>query len=46
MAMMMKVFKTEAQAKAYVTEQGGKMVVHYEWDAMRQTIIKTYIVKF
>lgn len=46
MAMMMKVFKTEAQAKAYVSEQGGKIVVHYEWDDMRQTIVKTYIVKF
>lgn len=44
--MMIKVFKTEAQAMTYVNQQGGKMVVHYEWDAMRGVIVKTYIVKF
>lgn len=44
--MMMKVFKTETQAMTYIAQQGGKMFVHYEWDAMRGVIVKTYIVKF
>lgn len=42
----LKVFKSKAQAEKYVAEQGGKVQIIYQWDDMRQTIVKTYIVKF
>lgn len=44
--MFMKVFTTEAKAVTYAREQGGKVVVRYEWDDMRHALVKTYIVKF
>lgn len=46
MGMMMKVFESKKQAEKYIAEQGGKVQVIYQWDDMRQTIVKTYIVKF
>lgn len=46
MAMMMKAFATQAQAEKFAQEKLAKVVVHYEWDAMLQKIVKTYIVKF
>ena len=42
----LKVFKSKAQAEKYVAEQGGKVQIIYQWDDMRQIIVKTYIVKF
>ena len=44
--MMMKFFVIEAQAERFAQEVHAKVTIQYDWDDMRQAIVKIYVVKF
>ncbi len=41
-----KVFSVEKNAQKFAKENGGKVIVRYDWDDMRQKIVRQYIVKY
>ena len=42
----MKIFSVEKNAQKFAKEFGGKVVVRYDWDDMRQKVIRQFIVKY
>lgn len=46
MTKMIRVFETATQAEVFAKTVKGKVEVKYDWDAMRNTMIKEYVVKF
>ena len=41
-----KVFSVEKNAERFAKENEGKVQVRYEWDDMRNKIVKQFIVKY
>ena len=41
-----KEFQVEANAQKYAKAVKGKVQVRYEWDSMRNKVVKTFIVKY
>lgn len=41
-----KVFSVEKNAERFAKENKGKVQVRYEWDDMRNKIVKQFIVKY
>lgn len=41
-----RIFTTSKTAEKFASEKKGRVQVKYDWDDMKQRIIKTYIVKY
>lgn len=46
MTKMIRVFETATQAEVFAKTVKGRVEVKYDWDAIRRTMIKEYVVKF
>ena len=43
---MIRVFTTETQAVTFAQRVQGKITIKYDWDSLRNRIVKEFIVKF
>jgi recombinational DNA repair protein RecT len=41
-----KEFQVEVNAQKYAKSVNGKVQVRYEWDSMKNKVVKTYVVKY
>lgn len=41
-----KVFSVEKNAQKFAKEKGGCLIIHYDWDDMRNKVVKHFIVKY
>lgn len=41
-----RIFTIEKNAQKFAKENGGRLTIHYDWDDMKQKIVKQFIVKY
>lgn len=44
--MLIKMFTIEKNAIAFARKHNGKIIIKYDWDDLKNRLIKFYLVKF